>query len=110
MCKDLALRGLLTVDELMEAEREIIRFCQRSRFPDEFSSLQSGKNVKKNSQLFKLSPVLEDGILRVGGRLSTAALREDAKHPAILTKELHVSDVLRRHIHRDIQGTAYCPL
>lgn len=33
VCKDLALRGLLTVDELMEAEREIIRFCQRSRFP-----------------------------------------------------------------------------
>lgn len=66
--------------------------------------------MKKNSQLFKLSPVLEDGILRVGGRLSTAALREDVKHPAILTKELHVSDVLLRHIHGDIQGTAYCPL
>ncbi|XP_060796695.1 uncharacterized protein LOC132899074 [Neoarius graeffei] len=59
--KDLALRGLLTVDELLYAEKEIIRFCQRKRFPDELSSLQSGRNVKKNSYIFKLSPVLENG-------------------------------------------------
>lgn len=58
--------------------------------------------MKKSSQIFKLSPVLEDGILRVGGRLGRAALPEDAKHPAILTKELHVSDILLRHIHRQV--------
>ena len=66
------------------------------------SDLQSGRNVRRNSCIFKLSPVLKDGILRVGGRLSRAALPEDEKHPAILTKELHISDILLRHIHQQV--------
>lgn len=49
--------------------------------------------MKKSSQIFKLSPILKDGILRVGGRLSRAALPDEAKHPAILAKDLHISDI-----------------
>lgn len=100
--KDLTPRGFLTVDELLAAEKEIVRFCQRKRFPDELLSLKNGESVKRRSHIFKLAPVLEDGILRVGGRLSRAALPEHTKHPAILTKELHISDVLLRHIHQQV--------
>ena len=46
--------------------------------------------------------MLEDGVLRVGGRLSRAALPEDAKHPVILANDLHISDVLLRHIHQQV--------
>ena len=76
--KDRALRGLLTLDELIKAEKEIIRFCQRMSYQDKLYSLRGGRSVKRNSHIFKLSPVLEDGILRVGGQLSRAALPEEA--------------------------------
>lgn len=69
-------RGCLSVEDLREAEMEIIRFCQRKGFPDspEFSSLQRGESVKRNSHIYKLNPILKDGILRVGGQLSKAAM------------------------------------
>lgn len=69
-------------------------------FPDEISSLQKGESVKRNSCLYKLDPMLENGLLRVGGRLSRAAMPEEAKHPAILARQFHISDLILQHIHQ----------
>ena len=65
-------------------------------------SLQKGENVKGNSHIYKLNPVLDDGVLRVGGRLSKAAMPGESKHPVILAKDLHISDLILRHIHQQI--------
>lgn len=100
--KDNEFSGLLTVDELKNAEMAIIKFCQKGRFADEFDSLQDGRSVSKSSSLFKLCPVLMDGVLRVGGRLSRADMPEDTKHPIILSKDFHISDILLRHIHQEV--------
>lgn len=43
--------------------------------------------------------MLDDGALRVGGRLSNAAMPEESKHPVIIAKDLHISDLIIRHIH-----------
>lgn len=95
-------RGLLTVDELQNAEMAIIMFCQKQRFAGEIESLKKGRSVGKSSPLFRLCPVLMDGVLRVGGRLSRADMSEDAKHPLILAKDFHISDLLLRHIHQEV--------
>ena len=64
-------------------------------FPDEIASLKSEtRNVKRQSPIFKLVPKLDNGILRVGGRLSKLAMPEEAKHPVILTKNHHVSRLI----------------
>lgn len=94
--------GYLSIEELRIAELEIIRFCQKGRFPAEISSLEKGEAVKRNSHIYKLNPVLKDGVLRVGGRLSRAAMPEDSKHPVILSKDLHISDIILRHIHHQV--------
>lgn len=62
--------GYLSLGEIREAETEIIMFCQRRRFSEEFSCLQQGEDVKSNSHIFKLNPIVADGVIRVGGRLS----------------------------------------
>ncbi len=41
-------------------------------------------------------------MLKVGGRLSKAAMPEETKHPAILAKDLHISDLILQHIHREV--------
>lgn len=62
--------GALSVEEFGKAESAIICYCQRKRYSEEITSLQKRKGVKKTSQLYKLDPILESGVLRVGGRLS----------------------------------------
>lgn len=90
----------VSLEDLGEAETAIIAFCQQERFPAEFSALSAGKpEVPRSSSIFKLDPVLEGGVLRVGGRLNKAAIPEEIKHPLILSKDQHISDLLLRHIH-----------
>lgn len=86
-----SLPGFLTLDDLMEAENAIICYCRRQRF-DEISALSAGKvSVSQWSPIYRLDPVLEDGFLRVGGRLRRGAMSDEAKHPLILSKEQHYS-------------------
>jgi hypothetical protein len=50
--------------------------------------------IKRNSKLSKLDPFIEDGILRVGGRLDRALISYDAKHPIILPKDSPTSTTI----------------
>lgn len=92
----------LIVSDIENAEKEIIRYSQTIMFPEEIKALQQGKTVKCSSALYRLSPVLQDRILRVCGRLSRSAMPEESKHPAILTKDHHVSHLILRSIHVDV--------
>ena len=64
-------KGLISVDELKESKRIILRHVQLCCFPSEVSSLVASKSVAKSSVLHKLSPMLnEDRLLVVQGRLT----------------------------------------
>lgn len=92
-------RQSLYPKDYAKAEQAIIHFFQGQRFKDEIDSLKASSNVKKDSEVYKLYPVWEDGVLRVGGHLSEAAMPEETKHPVILSKDLHVSTLILHHIH-----------
>ena len=47
----------------------------------------------------KLCPEIRDGIIRVGGRLKNADLQDEAKHPLILPKQHHVTNLIISHFH-----------
>lgn len=91
----------LSPEELEIAELEILRFSQEKMFPEELACLKRGESVKKDSHIYGLCPMLDD-VLRVGGRLSRASMPEESKHPVILAKNSHVSDILLRHIHEEV--------
>ncbi|KAL3979219.1 Rab5 GDP/GTP exchange factor [Sarotherodon galilaeus] len=94
--------GFLSLGEIEDAEIQIIKFCQRKSYAEEISCLQRGESVKRSSHIYKLNPVLEDDVLRVGGRLSRAVMSEDSKHPVIIAKELHISNLILQHIHKEV--------
>ena len=54
----------------------------------------------KRSNLQKLSPVLVNGLLRVGGHLERSSLSFDMKHPIILPQRHHITTLIIRHYHR----------
>lgn len=83
------LGGQTTLEDLEKAENSIICQTQRQYFPEEMTALQTTqRGVKRSSSLYKLDPVLKDGVLRVGGRLRRAAMPEETKFPVILPKKL----------------------
>ena len=90
----------IDVDELREAERTIVKLVQSQTFKEELMSLRSSrKEVKKSSSIVKLDPTCIEEILCVGGRLQKSPIDQEAKHPTILPKNHHVSDLIIRHYH-----------
>lgn len=97
--KDKLTSQNLSVDDMAQAEEAIVCFVQEQSFYEEMSALKKGWTVKKSSRIYRLDPVMVNGVLRVGGRLSRSAMPEEVKHPAILPKGSHVSKLILTHIH-----------
>lgn len=57
------------------------------------------KSVKRSSHICQLDPVLLRGVIFAGSCLQHSPISEDAKHPAILPKQHHVSDLIICHYH-----------
>ena len=77
----------LSVENLQEAEVAILQFCQQTCFAEEMTAFSKGNMVKRSSHLHKLAPILQDQLIRVGGRLNRSAMPSEAKHPVILPKD-----------------------
>ena len=93
--------------ERSNAEATIIGLVQRAAFSEEIQSLQHGKEITRHakaSRLHRLNPFLdEQGILRVGGRFKHADLHHHIKHPAVLPAISHITRMLIKHYHYQVQ-------
>lgn len=75
----------LSVEELEQSERAIVKMIQREAFKKEIQALEDSKCINKNSNISKLNPFIDShGILRVGGRLKFANISYNYKHPILL--------------------------
>lgn len=109
-------KGNLTVEEIAGVTREIVKIIQHQEFPKELATLQrfpqelttsstvAVPNGKKSivsyvSPLRKLSPLIHDGVICVGGRLDRASLGLSAKHPMILPSKHHVTGLIISDCH-----------
>lgn len=94
----------LSSEDLLEAELAIIQYCQQQPFEEEISMLSSGKTTaSRKSPIYRLDPYLDNGLLRVGGRLTKGSLPEETKHALILSKDQHVATLILKHIHRSVR-------
>ena len=101
----------ITLGELRNAEKEILRRVQDESFEEELVILRkasstppsgeqsSKRQVKKSSKIVKLDPRMIDGLLCVGGRLANGPFQQNAKHPVILPKSHHIVPLIIRHYH-----------
>lgn len=88
----------MSIDDLLGAELAIIRYCQQQRFGEENAMLSAGNStVSRRSTIHRLDPRLDDGLLRVGGRLTRSSLPESIKHPLILSKDQNVAILIHSH-------------
>ena len=114
------------VKEMCLAEEVILKSVQFWNFNEEIQVLQNlsgedrmfqnrqnahtrNKKLKQTSSLFRLDPFLDEkGVLRVGGRLQKAALAYEIKHPIIIPKKSHLTELLIRHYHNQEQHHQGC--
>ena len=62
----------LQLVEIQQTSQEIVWLVQRQHFNEEYLCLKEGRQVKCNSKLANLSPILIDDIIRMGGRIHCA--------------------------------------
>jgi hypothetical protein len=91
--------GRITVHELATAELELVKLIQRRDFSCEIESLSKNQALKKSNPLRKLHLFLDDGVLRVGGRLNRSSEPFSFKHPILLAKTSYVSELLVKREH-----------
>ena len=80
--------GYLTVCEIQQAERVIVQHVQKVSFPKTYQTLESNENevrkqtvnLKKESTIWSLNPMMKNGVIVVGGRLANAPVEENAKN------------------------------
>ncbi|KAF0769852.1 Integrase catalytic domain-containing protein, partial [Aphis craccivora] len=89
---------------LMFSEREaalfaVVRQTQRYHFSDLHNMLKKQSTISPPS-LAQLAPYVDEkGIIRVGGRLRFSDISHDAKHPILLPRSSHLTDLIIRHYH-----------
>ena len=99
------------VEELREAEGEVLGYIQEKEFPETRiiqSALTAGgceRSVKRlmkkaGTSVSKLNPRIENGLLGAGGRIGRAPLPYELKHNVILPHKHHVTDLIIRDHHQ----------
>ncbi len=92
----------MSVQGLESAEHSILRYIQSQHFTNEIDCLKHHTRLPKGSHILKLDPYMEQGLLRVGGRLSKSHLQESTKHPVILPKDSHVTHLIIQETHNKL--------
>ncbi|XP_076230178.1 uncharacterized protein LOC143175315 [Nomia melanderi] len=90
----------LSVVELQEAQKTLIRVVQATTFPNESLALSKNQSIPKQSPLQALAPFIDEtGIIRVGGRLSNAPITYNKRHPILLPAKHHLTDLIIKGEH-----------
>ena len=72
----------LSSDQLREAVKSVLIMDQREGFAEEHEAMKVGQQLKCSNVLCKLNPVMTEGLLRVGGRLSRTDALLDVNIPS----------------------------
>jgi len=92
------LNTSIQVTELQDAKRRWILFVQHQKFSTEIKILSDGGFIAKGP-LRGLSVFLQDGILRVVGRLKRSDELFERKYPTLLPANINITNMIFRAFH-----------
>ncbi|XP_076069968.1 uncharacterized protein LOC143041795 [Oratosquilla oratoria] len=99
LMKKIPQNSPLEIHELKHAENLIVKHVQGRAYFHETKNIEAGKTVLNSSSMYKLSPILIEGLLVVGSRLKHAALNGQAINPVILPHNHRLSALIVRDYH-----------
>lgn len=95
-------RRLLPIEDshMKMAEKILLRRSQEESFKEEISSLEKMKPMNRSSKLSKIDVTMEDGLIRVRGRIDAVkGLVSTFKRPVVLDSKHQVTRLLIAHYH-----------
>ncbi|CAK1595526.1 unnamed protein product [Parnassius mnemosyne] len=101
-CRKFTSNCQINCTDMEEAEQLLLRYAQLQSFPEEIAAIKNRKPLERISRLHILAPYLDDyGILRVSGRIDTAAdLFMEIKRPIILDGRHSIWRLIVKHYHK----------
>jgi hypothetical protein len=105
------LGSYFTASERQRALDLVVRQDQQEHFADELKALKGGRQLSAKNQLLGLYPFIEEGIIKVGGRLALGEyLSEGQRYPVILARHSLLAKLLVYDIHISTlhAGTSVC--
>ncbi|XP_031356651.1 uncharacterized protein LOC116180680 [Photinus pyralis] len=81
-----------------QAENLLAGVSQHESFPDEITELEKG-TLKRSSKLWPLSPVIENGLVKLNGRIGHADVESTVKKPIILSPSHRFTELLIQDEH-----------
>lgn len=98
--KEARISGSLSAAELLRARTTLLKLHQEEEFPRELHDLRRDQPIHHNSKLRTLNPFLdEEGLMRVGGRLTHAPLSYSQRFPIIMSKKHVLTEIIIRDCH-----------
>lgn len=91
---------VITLDELEDAKRVIIKNCQDLHFYNEIETSKTNQSITKGVHK-PLYPFLDHyGVLRVGGRLRNSQFEYNKIHPIIIPRNCNLAILIIRDSHK----------
>jgi len=92
--------GPVTWQECERALLSAVKCSQKIYCSELYHKLVNSKSIVTPTILAQLAPFLDEGqVIRVGGRLKYSSLNPDTKHPILLPKSSHLSQLIIQHYH-----------
>lgn len=77
----------LSVQEIERALLAVVKFVQQEQFLAEIQCITNNTNLPTKSKIIGFNPFIdENGLIRVGGKLTASNLEYDRKHPILLQR------------------------
>ena len=82
------IEWIFSIEELNAAKLAISKRCQKESFPDAYEEISEGQPLSASEKLNQMSPFLvENGLLRLQGRLQHSKSSYEVKHPILLSAQ-----------------------
>ena len=93
--------GCLTANELMNAEVVLVKYVQAKEYPDWMNYLfrKTTREVKRDFLAVEVESILQDGLIKVGGRLENSSFSYEVKHPTILPQNSLLASLVINYHH-----------
>ena len=98
---DDGLKSVKRVHTTIDLIKNCQAMCARAGLTDRRRAKQHNLNLEKCSSLYRLDPHLDaNDIIHVGGRLRRANMPEVSKHPVIITRRSHITNLILQYCHQ----------
>lgn len=95
-----ARKKAISVTDLEDAEMTLVRHAQKQAYSRVFKAIKDEGQV--SGELMRLDPFIDDGIVRVGGRLGNSKLDVQICHPILLPKDHVLSSLVLEEVHKRV--------